>query len=85
MVGEFFIKLITRAKEVAKALKAKFNALTHKLMHTVPVKKSLTPSISSETGNVLNVGKRYRLTSGHAPIFSLFTFFGNRQTPVSGV
>jgi hypothetical protein len=27
----------------------------------------------------LNAGKRYRLTSGHAPIFSLHTFFGNRQ------
>ena len=82
MVGEFFIKLITRAKEVAKALKAKFNALTNKLMHTIPVKKSLTPGISSETSNALNVGKRYRLTSGHAPIFSLFTFFSNRQTSV---
>ena len=78
MVGEFFIKLITRAKEVAKALKAKFNALTNKLMHTVPVKKSLTPGISSETGNAMKMGKRYRLTSDHSPIFSLYTFFGNR-------
>jgi len=52
--------------------------LTNKLMPAVLVKKFLTPSISSETGNALNVGKRYRLTSGHAPIFSLFTFFGNR-------
>ena len=78
MVGEFFLKLIKRAKEMAKALKAKFIALTHKLMPAVLVKNFLTPSISSETGNALNVGKRYRLTSGHAPIFSLFTFFGNR-------
>jgi predicted transcriptional regulator len=78
MVGEFFIKLITRAKEVAKALKAKFNALTNMLMPVVPVKKSLTPSISSETGNAMKMGKRYRLTSDHSPIFSLYTFFGNR-------
>ena len=78
MVGEFFIKLLTRAKEVANALKAKFNALTNKLTPAVPVKKSLTPSISSETGNAMKMGKRYRLTSGHAPIFSLYTFFGNR-------
>jgi predicted transcriptional regulator len=78
MVGEFFIKLITRAKEVAKALKAKFNALTNKLMPAVPVKKSLTHSISSETGNAMKMGKRYRLTSDHSPIFSLYTFFGNR-------
>ena len=78
MVGEFFIKLISRAKEVANALKAKFNALTNKLMPAVLIKKSLTPSISSETGNAMKMGKRYRLTSGHAPIFSLYTFFGNR-------
>jgi len=78
MVGEFFIKLISRAKEVANALKAKFNALTNKLMPAVLIKKSLTPSISSETGNAMKMAKRYRLTSGHAPIFSLYTFFGNR-------
>jgi hypothetical protein len=85
MVGEFFIKLISRAKEIAKALKAKFMALTHKLMPAVFAKTFLTFSISSETGNAMKMGKRYRLTSGHAPIFSLFTFFGNRQTPESGV
>jgi len=79
MVGEFFIKLISRAKEMAKALKAKFIALTQKLIPAVFAKKFLTPSISSENGNAMNAGKRYRLTSGHAPIFSLFTFFGNRQ------
>jgi hypothetical protein len=27
----------------------------------------------------LNAGKRYRLTSGHTPVFSLYTFFSNRQ------
>ena len=78
MVGEFFLKLITRAKEVAKALKAKFNALINKLLPAVPVKKFLTTSISSETGNAMKMGKRYRLTSDHSPIFSLYTFFGNR-------
>ena len=29
-------------------------------------------------GNVLDMGKRYRITSGHAPLFSLYTFFTNR-------
>jgi hypothetical protein len=33
--------------------------------------------IISESGNVFHTGKRYRLTSGHAPIFSLYTYFGN--------
>jgi hypothetical protein len=29
-------------------------------------------------GNVLDMGKRYRRTSGHAPLFSLYTFFTRR-------
>jgi hypothetical protein len=75
MVGEFFINLVTRAKKAAQALKAKFIALTQKLLPQMPVKKFLVPGISSETGNALNMGKRYRLTSDHSPIFSLYTFF----------
>ena len=35
------------------------------------------PIIAAADGNVLDMGKRYRLTSGHAPLFSLFTFFKN--------
>ncbi|MCX6698042.1 MAG: hypothetical protein NTV84_10960 [Methanoregula sp.] len=48
------------------------------------------PSLSASAGikelivvtgskNAMNAGKRYRLTSGHAPIFSLFTYFGLRN------
>jgi hypothetical protein len=79
MIREFFIKLILRAKEVAKVLKSKFLALTNKLMPAVPVKKFLIPNLSSEMGNAMKMGKRYRLTSDHSPIFSLFTFFLDRQ------
>ena len=79
MIREFFIKLISRAKEVAKVLKSKFVALTNKLVPAVAVKKFLIPSISSEMGNAMKMGKRYRLTSDHSPIFSLFTFFLDRQ------
>ena len=78
MIGEFFKKLITRAKEVAKVLKAKFIALIKKLMPAIPVKKFLTPRISSHTRNAMKMGKRYRLTSDHSPIFSLYTFFSDR-------
>jgi hypothetical protein len=85
MIGEFFRKLITRAKEVAKALKAKFIALTNKLVPAVPVTKFLIPCISSEICIAMKMSKRYRRTSDHSPIFSLFTFFSNCQTPVSGV
>jgi hypothetical protein len=78
MIREFFLELVTRAKEVAKVLKAKCIALMNKLMPAVPVKKFLVPGISSETGNVMKMGKRYRLTSDHSPVFSLYTFFGDR-------
>jgi hypothetical protein len=78
MIQEFFHGLVTRAKEVATALKAKFDALFHKLMPTSPAQKFLLPGISSETNNAMKISKRYRLTSDHSPIFSLYTFFGDR-------
>ena len=78
MIQEFFRGLMTRAKEVATALKAKFDALFHDLMPTSPARKFLLPGISSETNNAMKSGKRYRLTSDHSPIFSLYTFFGDR-------
>ncbi len=79
MIGDFFRKLISRAKMVAKALKAKVVALTHKFMLTVPVEKYLIPCMSSEICSAMNTGKRYRLTSDHSTVFSLFTFFPDNQ------
>ncbi|MFA4826502.1 MAG: hypothetical protein WC593_15235 [Methanoregula sp.] len=87
MFREIVAHLKMRLKKTAKAIKAGFVSVTY---HRV------TPSVSAylpfsgyviPTGAVqaLNLGLRYRITSGHAPIFSLFTFFGNRQTPVSGI
>jgi hypothetical protein len=78
MIQEFFSGLVTRAKEVAAVLKAKCNALIHNLMPKTPVRKFLAPGISAETGNAMKMGKRYRLTSDHSPVFSLYTFFGDR-------
>jgi hypothetical protein len=78
MIGEFFRKLVTRAKEVARVLKAQCNALVSKLLPTAPVKIFLVPGISPAMGNAMKMGKRYRLTSDHSPIFSLYTFFGDR-------
>ena len=36
-------------------------------------------SFASKTGCSMNTGQWSRLTQSHAPIFSLFTFFGDRQ------
>jgi len=41
------------------------------------VREGKTVLVASD-GNVLDMGKRYRKTSGHAPLFSLYTFFGDR-------
>ena len=78
MIREFFCGLVERAKKVATALKAKCIALVNRLMPKSPVTKFLVPGISPETGNAMKMGKRYRLTSDHSPIFSLYTFFGDR-------
>jgi len=78
MIKEFFRKLVTRAKEVAQVLKAQFNALVSKLLPTAPVKIFLVPGIPPAMGNAMKMGKRYRQTSDHAPVFSLYTFFGDR-------
>jgi hypothetical protein len=79
MIREFFINLVRRAKKAAHAIKAQFNVLARKLLPSVPREKSPLPAISPEVDKAMDVGKRYRLTSDHSPVFSLFTFFPDRQ------
>jgi hypothetical protein len=81
MIPELIAQLRTRAKEAKKAMKAKFMAVRYHIMK--PLRSACRPApvliVPSGSGNALDVGKRYRRTSGHSPIFSLFTFFGDRQ------
>jgi hypothetical protein len=80
MIREFITRLRTRAKEIAKALIGKIGAAIRKYLPSHPAHAGIRRLIvPTESGNALNAGKRYRLTSGHAPVFSLYTFFGNRQ------
>ena len=74
MTREFFINLVNRAKKAAHAIKAQLSALAHKLLPSNPQDKFPVPSISPETGKAMDMGRRYRLTSDHSPVFSLFTF-----------
>jgi len=80
MLREFIARLKTKAKRVVQAVISKLGAAI----------RAVTPSesavagvlhliVPTETADAMKFGKRYRLTSGHAPIFSLFTFFGLRQ------
>jgi len=87
MIREIVAHLKMGLKKTVKAIKAKFISVTYHLV-TPSVSACLPFSgyvIPTGTVNALNLGLRYRLTSSHAPIFSLFTFFGNRLTSVSGV
>ena len=80
MIREFIARLRTRAKEIAKALIEKIGSAIRKYTLSRPASAGIHRLIvPTESGNALNAGKRYRLTSGHAPVFSLYTFFGNRQ------
>jgi hypothetical protein len=75
MIKEFFIHLVHRAKKAAHAIKAVFNAMSHKILPSVLPGKFPAPAISPETCKAMNMGTCYRLTSDHSPVFSLFTFF----------
>ena len=79
MIGEFFINLLDRAKKAAKALKAKVMILVHKLLRPVTAKKSPVPGIPLNIVHAMQMSRRYRLTSDHSPVFSLYTFFADRQ------
>ena len=80
MIREFFARLRTRAKEVAEAGIAKIGAAIAKVMPTAPANAGIARLIVHiRIANALVAGKQYRLTSGHAPNFSLYTFFANRQ------
>ena len=65
---------------VRSACTAACEILAHPLIPAPPTHARLPALIvASASGNDLDMGKRYRLTSGHAPIFSLFPFFGDRK------
>jgi hypothetical protein len=74
MIGEFFRHLLERAKKAAKALKAKFIAGVHKLLLPVITQKVLLPAIPLNIVHAMHLSRRYRLTSDHSPVFSLYTY-----------
>jgi hypothetical protein len=80
MIWEFFRMTSDRVKATAKNVKTKFLVLIScpepGAPEQCPIQKN---RIASSSGCALNVGRWYRLTSGHAPFFSLFTFFGDRD------
>ncbi len=79
MIREIVARLRTRAKEIAEACFEKIRIALTKCTPTTNARACTSRLIvPTGSGDALNAGKRYRLTSGHAPVFSLWTFFGNR-------
>ena len=79
MIHELIERLKTRAKQSAAILRAKLAEAAHAFAPTTKTLVHACSYIVAAEGNVLDMGKRYRKTSGHSPLFSLFTFFASRQ------
>ena len=78
MISEHIGQLKNQAKEAFAALREMGAAVIRWITSTSSVASNEKPVPVAADGNVLEMGKRYRKTSGHAPLFSLFTFFANR-------
>jgi len=78
MIHERIERLKTWAKESFAALKEKCAAATLWITPATSARLYASVIIAASEGNVLDMGKRYRKTSGHAPLFSLYTFFTHR-------
>jgi hypothetical protein len=78
MIREFIAQLRNKAKGIAEAFIAKLGSALRTATSPLRAQAGFASVIAASEGNVLDTGKRYRLTSGHAPLFSLFTFFANR-------
>jgi len=79
MIRERIERLKTWAKESIAAFRAKVAAAVEKLTSLFSADHQIVANLVFLKGNELKVGKRYRLSSGHAhaPLFSLYTFFKN--------
>ena len=71
MISELIGRLKTR-------LRVKLAAAARVFTPTAGIIPYAKTVLVAADGNVLDMGKRYRKTSGHAPLFSLFTFFTHR-------
>jgi hypothetical protein len=79
MIRQIIARLKSKVTRVVRAVFAKLGAAIDSVTPSnSAVAGFLTLIVVSEAEDALDAGKRYRLTSGHAPIFSLFTFFGLR-------
>jgi hypothetical protein len=68
-----------RIERLKTWLETKFTATARVFTPADEIVADVKTVLVAADGNVLDMGKRYRKTSGHAPLFSLYTFFKNSQ------
>ena len=78
MIRELIDRLKKWVRETAAAFRAKLAAAAHTITSAISAGIRTGALIAASERNARDAGKMYRLTSGHAPVFSLFTFFGIR-------
>lgn len=81
MLWKYVATLDVRGKDAVKAIKAKLIAILHYILTFAISVRATTISmliVPTSVRKTLNREKRYRLTSDHSPVFSLFTFFPDR-------
>lgn len=81
MIRERIERLKTWVKASVAAVKARIAAFAEQAASLFTAVPEITGFIVASDGNVLDTGKRYRVSFGHAhaPVFSLYTFFARRH------
>ena len=80
MLWEFYTTASSQITRSVNFVKAGILALIRKLRNKILKLCSLPGNrIASGTGRVVNNRMWRRRTRGHAPLFSLLTYFGDRQ------
>ena len=75
MTNQFIERLKNAIRD---GIRAKIKTIAEAFFPGVAVSVDEKVILVASKGNAMDMGKRYRLTSGHSPLFSLFTFFGLR-------
>ena len=81
MILTVVANLKTRGKEAVNVIKAKLVAVLHYILtfassvHATAISMLI---VSTNLKNTLDAEKRYKITSDHSPVFSLFSFFPDR-------
>ena len=78
MIANVVANIKTRGNVAVNTIKAKLVAVLHYILTfacSVPAATISMLIVYSNLRNALDAEKRYKITSDHSPVFSLFSFF----------